>query len=79
LGDLAGHMEALGGQLGKAVGCYNKAVGSLESRVLVSARRFRDLQVAPEDVDLPLLEPLDQAPRQLQAVEMKVKDVVGAP
>ncbi|HYH23608.1 MAG TPA: DNA recombination protein RmuC, partial [Azospirillum sp.] len=34
LGDLAGHMEALGGQLGKAVGCYNKAVGSLESRVL---------------------------------------------
>ncbi|HYD66724.1 DNA recombination protein RmuC [Azospirillum sp.] len=76
LGDLAGHMEALGGQLGKAVGCYNKAVGSLESRVLVSARRFRDLQVAPEDTDLPLLEPLDQAPRQLQAVEMKVRGVV---
>ncbi|WP_448202676.1 DNA recombination protein RmuC [Azospirillum sp. sgz302134] len=77
LHDLGGHMERLGSQLEKAVGCYNGAVGSLESRVLVSARRFRDLHVTPDGTDdLPLLEPLDHAPRQLQAPELRAK--VGA-
>ena len=67
-------MERLGLQLEKAVGCYNGAVGSLESRVLVSARRFRDLHVTPDGAeDLPLLEPLDHAPRQLQAPELRAK------
>lgn len=70
LSDLGGHMERLGQQLGKAVGCYNAAVGSLESRVLVSARRFRDLHAVPESQELPLLEPLDHAPRPVQAAEL---------
>lgn len=74
LHDLGGHMERLGLQLEKAVGCYNGAVGSLESRVLVSARRFRDLHVTPDGAeDIPLLEPLDHAPRQLQAPELRAK------
>ncbi len=71
--DLGGHMERLGGQLEKAVSCYNGAVGSLESRVLVSARRFRDLDIGPEGLDIPLLEPLDQAPRQIQAPELRAR------
>jgi DNA recombination protein RmuC len=69
--DLGGHMDRLGGQLEKAVGCYNGAVGSLEARVLVSARRFRDLHAAPEGVEIPVLQPLDHAPRQIQAPELK--------
>ena len=69
--DLGGHMERLGSQLERAVGCYNGAVGSLESRVLVSARRFRDLHVAPENAEIPLLEPLDHAPRRFQAPELR--------
>lgn len=73
--DMGGHMERLGSQLEKAVGCYNGAVGSLEARVLVSARRFRDLHVASEGVDIPMLEPLDHTPRQLQAPELKVVKV----
>lgn len=73
--DLGGHMDRLGSQLEKAVGCYNGAVGSLEARVLVSARRFRDLHAAPEGVELPVLEPLDHTPRQLQAPELKVVKV----
>jgi len=77
LHDLGGHMERLGVQLEKAVGCYNGAVGSLESRVLVSARRFRDLHAAPDSADdIPLLEPVDHAPRQLQAPELRAR--VGA-
>lgn len=72
--DLGGHMEKLGGQLDKAVACYNGAVGSLESRVLVSARRFRDLDVAPDGSEIPLLEPLDHTARRLQAAELRVTE-----
>ena len=50
--------------LGKAMAAYNRAVGSMESRVLPSARRFRDLGAATGE-EIALLQPLDQAPRQL--------------
>ncbi len=72
LSDLGGHMDRLGAQLDKAVGCYNGAVGTLESRVLVTARRFRDLQATPDGAELPLLEPLDHSPRRVQAAELRV-------
>jgi DNA recombination protein RmuC len=41
--NLSGHMEAVGKGLDRAVESYNKAVGSLESRVMVSARKFAEL------------------------------------
>ena len=41
---------------------YNQAVGSLESRVLPAARRFKDLGAATGD-DIPQLEPLVNDPR----------------
>ena len=43
LSDLGDHIQRLGKGLSTAVNAYNGAVGSLESRVLVSARRFKDL------------------------------------
>jgi DNA recombination protein RmuC len=46
---------------------YNRAIGSLESRVLVSARRFRDLGAVGHE--LPIVQPVDQAPRAVSAEE----------
>jgi DNA recombination protein RmuC len=53
LGTMGGHLDRLGRALTSAVGSYNKAVGSLETRVLVSARRFGDLEVGTEELVTP--------------------------
>ncbi len=68
---LADHWGDLGKHLGNAVGAYNKSVSTLESRVLVSARKFRDLKAAPDDRELRELAPLDNAARELQAPELQ--------
>ena len=44
LSTLGDHVAKLGSSLGSAVTAYDRAVGSLESRVLVSARKLADLQ-----------------------------------
>jgi DNA recombination protein RmuC len=62
---LALHFEGLGKGLDKAVEAYNKAVGSLEGRVLVSARRFAELGASVTD-EIPELEPIDTTSRTLQ-------------
>jgi DNA recombination protein RmuC len=67
---LGEHVDDVGAHLGKAVGAYNRAVGSLESRVLVSARRFKDLGAAP-GAEIAVLEPLDITPRELRAGELR--------
>ena len=69
LSTLGGHFDDLRSALDRAVAAYNKAVGSLEERVLVSARRFRDLEAASPEGMKPL-EPVDRATRQLQAPEV---------
>jgi DNA recombination protein RmuC len=61
---LAGHIAAVGTGLDRAVESYNKAVGSLESRVLVSARKFADLGASVAD-DIPELEPVETTARTL--------------
>jgi DNA recombination protein RmuC len=66
---LADHFTKLGNGLGAAVGAYNDAVGSLESRVLVSARRFKDLGVTVAG-DIEPLEGIEQTTRGLQAPEL---------
>ena len=61
-----GHFEAVGSALQRSIENYNKAVGSLESRVLPSARRFKELGAATGD-EIIDLEPVDETPRALAA------------
>jgi len=66
---LAGHFKGVGEALDKTVKTYNDAVGALESRVLVTTRRFRDLQVeTAREVEPP--EVVDRTVRELQAPEL---------
>jgi DNA recombination protein RmuC len=65
------HMQKLQRSLTNSVAAYNDAVGSLESRVLVTARRFPALGVVGDAAgDIADLRSVDAAPRRLQAVEL---------
>jgi DNA recombination protein RmuC len=61
---LAGHIAGVGTSLDRAVESYNQAVGSLENRVLVSARRFSELGASVAE-DIPELEPVETTSRTL--------------
>ncbi len=64
---MAGYFLRLGGGLDRAVQAYNEAVGSLESRVLVQARRFQELGAARTGDDLPELKTLERRTREPRA------------
>ncbi len=66
LSDMGDHFNRVGLNLGRAVEAYNSAVGSMESRVMVSARRFADLKTAPMGVEISPLEPVEKSVRVLQ-------------
>ncbi len=74
LGTVAEHWGRVGRNLGEAVGAYNKSVASLETRVLVSARKFRELKVAGEDREIADLNPVEALPRELQAPELQAPE-----
>lgn len=61
---LGAHIENVGKGLDRAVESYNKAVGSLESRVMVSARKFAELG-APVTEEIAELNPIETTTRNL--------------
>jgi DNA recombination protein RmuC len=65
----AEHLDNLRRSLAKSVESYNSAVGSLESRVLPTARKLRELGAANGD-ELAVLEPVVNAPRAIVAEEL---------
>ncbi len=73
---LTDHFSDMRKHLDRTVDSYNRAVGSLESRVLVSARRFKELGAASGD-DIEVLEAVDKTTRQLQAPEAAALPMVG--
>jgi DNA recombination protein RmuC len=66
---LAEHFETVGRSLAKSVQAYNSAIGTLESRVLVTARRLKDKGVSTTG-EFPEPETIDQTPRPLGAPEL---------
>lgn len=66
---MATHFEDVARGLTRSVESYNKAVGSLESRVLVTARRLKDKGISAPD-ELPELETIDHTPRPLGVPEL---------
>lgn len=67
LGDMNSHFAKMGRGLAAAVDGYNKGIGSFESRVLVTARKFKELGIAPGQVEIEELEPVEKITRELQA------------
>ena len=65
-----GHMQDLGRALERAVDRYNKSVGTLEGRVLPTARKFETLGVAPASASLPEIAPVEREARELRAPEL---------
>ncbi len=72
LGNMAEHFEDMRKALIRTVDSYNDAIGSLEGRVLVSARRFRDLGIAGEE--LPEAQTVQQGARRLNAPELTERE-----
>lgn len=68
LGTLGAHVDKVGRSLAAAVTSYNQAVGSLESRVLVTARRLTELEVT--DAELAAPRQVDLTPRSPSALEL---------
>jgi DNA recombination protein RmuC len=67
---LGEHWSDLGARLRKTVDTYNQATGSLEVRVLSSARRFGALRVGAEHKEIPGIEPIDVIPRVIQSKDL---------
>lgn len=68
ISNLAAHWSDGGQRLSKAVDAYNKSVVTLESRVLVSARKFAQLKVVDQEIEAG--KPVEALPRLLQAPEL---------
>ncbi|HEX5967330.1 MAG TPA: DNA recombination protein RmuC [Intrasporangium sp.] len=68
LSTLGSHVTSMGQSLARSVEHYNRFVGTLESRVLVTARRLHELGIAQEPGAG--LDPLESAPRPLSAPEL---------
>ncbi len=71
---MADHLTRLGKSLGTATDSYNSAVASFESRVLVSARKFKELGATSQEAEIIELRAVDGGLRRLQSVPDKPSD-----
>lgn len=71
---LAGYIDKMGSGLKSATESYNKAVGSIEARVLPSARKFRELGVTT-DPEIGIIQPVDLETRRIDAPEARDGDI----
>ena len=76
LAKAADDLRKVGGGLSTAVNNYNNFVASFEGRSLVTARKFRDLNIEPSKRDIEVLQPVEALPRYADA---EGADVVPLP
>ena len=69
MGAVGKHLADMGGSLRRSVDGYNKLVGSLESRVLPSARKIAELDPTSTGADALDTKPVDSVPRPVTATE----------
>lgn len=62
--DMSSHFAKMGRSLSSAVEAYNRGMGSLETRVHVSARKFQELGAAPSTLNLQTQEVVEKQPRE---------------
>lgn len=80
LATMGGHLDKTGRALGAALQSYNRLVGSMETRVLPTARRFRDLKVTEAELSGPVA--LEESARVITAPELvedaaRVEPIIG--
>ena len=63
ISDMAGHFSRVGKNLGGAVDAYNQTLGTLERRVLVSARKFKELGATPQKEEIEVVDPIEKQAR----------------
>ncbi len=68
LATMGHHFDRVGRGLASSVKAYNEAVGSMETRVMASARKFRDLKVTNEVLDD--VKAVEETVRQIAAPEL---------
>lgn len=71
---LGEHISNIGRSLSKAVESYNAAISSLESRVFVQARKFKELEATNKDDELPELKKIEYEPRTSDIPEFSKSD-----
>ncbi|WP_375492738.1 DNA recombination protein RmuC [uncultured Jatrophihabitans sp.] len=79
LSTMGGHIDKLGRSLNTVVGDYNKTVSSIESRVLVTARRMTELKVVDHKDHIDAPRQVSEVPRSAQAPELVEQRLVALP
>lgn len=74
IGKMASDVARLGQSIDRSAKAYNKMVGTMEARVLASARRFKDLPAIGSNSELPPLESVETISRSFRTEEMVVND-----
>jgi len=75
LGTMVEHFSKIGANLERATESYNAAMASFETRVLVSARKFKEQGATSKEAEIIELRPVESAPRKLQGGD---KPMLGA-
>lgn len=68
INSFATHLSKVGGGINSALAAYNKAIGTFDTRVLVSARKLKELHVTDKEIETPKL--LEGSPRPMASIEV---------